>query len=85
MCWPTMTLKKTDFEITQLICQLASQLRWNISSTRLFPQKPTLVFRATDNCLCGAPTIIRKTVKKVIATLDIGEFNVVEIQTVCTN
>ncbi len=51
----------------------------------MFPKKPTLSFRATDNCLCGAPTTLRKTEKKIIATLDIGKFTAVERQTACTS
>ena len=79
----TTTLKKTDFEIVQLTCQKMSQLCLSLSSTYLFPQKPTLYFHAKKVCHCGAATTLRKTSRKTIATLDIGEFEAIETQTAC--
>jgi len=81
--WFITTLKKTDFEIVQLIVQQTNQLCLKVSSNYLFPQRPTLHFHARKICCCGSITRIRKTTEKIIATLEVGEFKAVEIHTCC--
>ena len=54
-----------------------------MNSSHLFTERPTLYFHGKKICSCGRATTIRKTVKKVIVTIDMGEFETVEIQTQC--
>lgn len=55
-----------------------------MNSSYLFSQKPALHFHAHKRCHCGVATTHRKTCRKTIATLDIGEFIAVEVQTYCS-
>jgi len=52
----------------------------------LFPQRPTLYFYPDEHqCDCCASEMhIHKTTRKIVTTLDIGEFQAVEIQRKCT-
>lgn len=53
----------------------------------LFPQRPILYFYPDNEqqCDCGSSELrIHKTSRKIVSTLDIGEFKAVEIQKKCT-
>ena len=53
----------------------------------LFPQRPTLSFYPDEHrCDCSAnELLIHKTIRKTVTTLNIGEFQAVEIQKKCTH
>ncbi len=56
----------------------------SMGSRYLFYETPQLNFHPANNrCNCGADTHIFKTSKKIVATLDIGEFEAIETQKFC--
>ena len=59
----------------------------SIKTYQLFPQRPTLYFNPADaqcHC-CSTELLVHKTIRKTVVTLDIGEFQAVEIQKKCTH
>ena len=54
----------------------------SIKAYQLFPQRPTLYFNPADSHChgCFSELQIHKTIRKTVVTLDIGEFQAVEIQ-----
>lgn len=48
---------------------------FNLSATHLFPSRPTLYFRSARTvCSCGKRLIVKKTYRRSVASLAIGEF-----------
>lgn len=80
-----MTLKKTDHERIQLLRSLIDHLTDGLSATYLFPRRPQLHFQPVkDRCdRCTGELLVYKTVRKSVATLEVGEFLAVETQKQC--
>jgi hypothetical protein len=80
-----MTLKKTDHEMAKLLRSMVDQLSDSMSTCYLFPQRPQLHFQPTAHwcSCCTVELLIHKTSRKSVATLDVGEFQAVEIQKKC--
>jgi hypothetical protein len=84
VCCSTTTLKKTDYEIIGLIREKVDRVCTSLEARILFPQRPRLHFSpATTVCRCGADSLVLKTQKKTLATLAIGQFEVLETQRHC--
>ncbi len=76
--------KKTDYEIIKLIRAKIDQLCMSIQAGYLFYETPQVNFYPTNNkCNCGTDLSIFKTSRKIIATLDIGEFEAIETHKFC--
>ena len=64
---------------------MVDQLSDSMSTCYLFPQRPQLQFQPTAHwcSYCAVELLIHKTSRKSVATLDVGEFQAVEIQKKC--
>jgi len=71
--------------MVKLLRSMVDQLSDNMSTCYLFPQRPQLHFQPTVHwcSYCSDELLIHKTSRKSVATLDVGEFQAVEIQKKC--
>lgn len=71
--------------MVKLLRSRVDQLSDSMSTCYLFPQRPQLHFQPTAHwcSCCAVELLIHKTSRKSVATLDVGEFQAVEIQKKC--
>lgn len=71
--------------MVKLLRSMVDQLSESMSTCYLFPQRPQLHFQPTAHrcSCCAVELLIHKTSRKSVATLDVGEFQAVEIQKKC--
>ncbi len=71
--------------MVKLLRSMVDQLSGSMSTCYLFPQRPQLYFHpAANRCgCCSVELLVNKTSRKSVATLDVGEFQAVEIQKKC--
>lgn len=79
-----MTLKKTAWEIAQLIRKLSDQLSLDLNPSRLFPEKLSFRFRShQQRCDCGVYLKVQKTRPRILSTLLLGDFEAQETVLQC--
>lgn len=79
-----MTLKKTSWDVAQLIRKLIDQLSLDFHSSRLFPEKLSFRFRShKKTCDCGDFLKVQKTRPRILSTLLLGDINAQETVLQC--